>query len=584
MKALSAFLTFFLFLALCPLPSHAKSLSSHNEVTLSSPKMSKTIAEGLAKNVFLDLRNINVIDVLKFLATQGNLNIVTSKNVQGRSTLLLRSVSIRDALDIILLSNQLAVEIKGDIIYVMTEDEYTQLYGQTYSDKRKISTRKLTYVKPAYAVTALQAVQSTVGKVIVNEDTGSVIMIDTPEKLMQMNSLLNEIETKPQTQVVGLQYAKAKDVEAQLKPEIDGKGVGTIYADDRSNQIVVSSYPDRLKEILPVVKALDKQTKAVLIEARILQLTLNPKYDQGIDWEKTFQRFAGRYLQDMDLRGSFPIAESISTATDIGTWGKLGFGNVDATKFALELKTLKEVSDTKTLANPRLMILNREQAKLNIGDTIPYVITTSTGTGNNVSVSEDIKFIDVGLILVVTPTINDNGYITMSIRPEISSQTGTLETPTNNLIPIVNKTFIESTVIVKDGITVILGGLRRDEVSEIKQGFPYLMDIPYLGNLFKSRNEAMTRTEIVILLTPHIITGDKDIVDSRLAINTGASPALNSSGNVAFNPFNAANINTAGLSGASVAAVETGRKIEPFLEPDPLTANARAIEPKQRTS
>ena len=85
---------------------------------------------GLNKTIFLDLRDINVVDVLKFLAIEGNLNIVTSKNVQGRSTLLLNNVLIRDALDIIVLSNQLAYDVRNNIIYVMTEEEYFQLYGK----------------------------------------------------------------------------------------------------------------------------------------------------------------------------------------------------------------------------------------------------------------------------------------------------------------------------------------------------------------------------------------------------------------------------------------------------------------------
>src|SRR3989338_659437 len=123
---------------------------------------SERLEAGLNKSIFLDLRDINVVDILKFLALQGDLNIVTSKNVQGRSTLVLRNVKIKDALDIIVVSNQLAYEIKNDIIYIMPEEEYLTVYGKNYNDKRKIATRTLTYAKPAYAITALQAVQSSV--------------------------------------------------------------------------------------------------------------------------------------------------------------------------------------------------------------------------------------------------------------------------------------------------------------------------------------------------------------------------------------------------------------------------------------
>lgn len=495
--------------------------SSPHQISLAQtvPFVEGQSREGLNKEIFLDLRDINVVDILKFLAIQGNLNIVTSKNVQGRSTLVLRNVRIQDALDIIVISNQLAYEIKNNIIYVMTEDEYVQLYGKNYNDKRRIMTANLSYAKPNYVATVFQSIQSAIGKVLVDEATGNVLAIDIPEKLEEMQMLLNDMERKLDTQVVSLQYADAKEVEAQLKLQLDANAVGNVFADERSNQIVVSAYPGRLNEVLDLIKVLDKPTLGVLLEVRILQLAINPKYDWGIDWEKAFQKEKNNTaLRNLDFRGSFPIDANVSSPANIGSVGKIAVGELSADDFAFEVRALKSVTNSKVLANPRLMVLNKEEARINIGDRIPYVITTTTGTGNNTSVSEEIKFIDVGLSLLVTPVINDDGYITMKIRPEISSQTGTLVTPTNNQIPVVNTTFVESTVIVKDGVSVILGGLRRDDFTETNRGFPFLMDVPILGNLFKSRDESAMKSEIVIFMTPKIITGGKEIVDHPIDI------------------------------------------------------------------
>ena len=538
---------------------------------LSPPLNAQMVRDRLAKSIFLDLRDINVVDVFKFLAVQGSLNIVTSKNVQGRSTLVLKNVTIGDALDIIVISNELAYEIKGGIIFIMTEDEYNQIYGKSYNDKRKVLTRTLEYVKPSYVVTALQAVQSALGKIIVDEDSGTVVMIDTKEKLLQMNALLDQLEKGLDTKVFELQHATAKEIETQMKPYIDGKGVGSIFGDSRSNQLVVSAYPERMKQILPLLNALDKKNKAVLIEVRILQLTLNPHFDSGINWERLFKRWS-----DLDLQSSFPIDTNISSADDIGTVGKLAVGVLDDENFEIEIKAMKEIQNSKTLANPRLMIMNREEAKINIGDRIPYVITTSTGSGNNVSVSEDIRFIDTGVILSVTPVISDNGFITMKIRPEISSQTGTLVTPTNNQIPIVNKTYVQSSVIVKDGVTIVLGGLRRDDFTEGNRGVPYMADIPVLGHLFKSRNESLSKTEIVILITPHIVDGDKDVVDQPLEIKSD----LDTRGRLRANVFDPARIKAPSVELASGKAPEDrGWKI-PFF---PFFSKDKAVKPGTET-
>lgn len=470
---------------------------------------------GLSKTIFLDLRDINVVDVIKFLASEGSINIVTSKNVQGRATLLLHQVSIRDALDIIVLSNQLAYETKNGIIYVMTEEEYLQLYGKNFNDQREILIRMLQYAKPDYVVSALQSIISSVGKVIIDEDSGTIVMIDTRQKLEEMDALVDQLERKVETRVVTLQYADATEVATALKAKLEGRKVGTIDADPRTNQLMVNAYPGRMQEILPMIDQLDRKTKVVMVNARILQVTINPKFDYGIDWRKALVKEDTWYSRSLKMIGSFPIDSQLSTA---GTVGIFQLGDQDDEDFVAEIKNLKQVSKTNVLATPRLMIINRQEAKINIGDTIPYVVTTTTGTGNNVSISEEIKFINVGISLAVTPIINDDGYITMRIRPEISSRTGTLTTPAKAQIPLVNTTFIESSVMVKDGVTIILGGLRRRDLSEDTKGVPYAMDIPILGHLFKNRKESAQNTEIVIFLTPKIISGAVNETGMPLAI------------------------------------------------------------------
>jgi len=256
----------------------------------------------------------------------------------------------------------------------------------------------------------------------------------------------------------------------------------------------------------------------VLIEARILQLTINPQFDYGIDWGAFFSTSGNGTIGDIDLRGAFPIDSVISSAANLNTVGRLMIGTVGSDDYALELKALKQIQKTNLLASPRLMVLDRQEATIDIGDTIPYVVTTTTGTGNNVSISEEIKFVAVGLSLVVTPIIHDDGFITMKISPKISSQTGTLTTPAGASIPIVNASSMESTVVVKDGVTVILGGLRRDDYSQDDQGLPYLSDVPILGHLFKRRENDVRKTEIVVFITPKIVTGGKNVTGEPLGI------------------------------------------------------------------
>jgi len=473
------------------------------------------LQERIIRKITLDVRDMNIIDVIKFLAMKGDFNVITSKSVEGRVTLLLKSVSIRDALDIILISNALAYQIQNEIIHVMSETEYEEAYGRKFNDRSIVKTIHLTYSKPTYVLSTLESIKSSLGKVVIDEDTGTVVMIDTPEAIKRMEEALSSIEKPMETFVYGLQYAKAEVLVEKLKARIDANAVGSITADERSNQVVIRALPSRAKEVLDIIKQLDTKTKEVLVEAQIVQIVINPKFDMGIDWSLDFKDSSDKEIKKLSFQNVY-LDESALTSNDdlYSKFGKIAIGQVGAGHFITSLRALKQVSDTKILSNPRLLVTNNEEAKIHVGDTIPYIISTTSGTGDNAITSEDVRFVDVGLQLIVSATINDEGYITMKLRPEISTVTSYV-TSKGGGIPQVNKTEVETNVVVKDGTTIIMGGLKKDEKSKVRKGFPFLMDIPFLGAMFGSTNDTVSKTEIVIFITPHIVDGGEHYLDDK---------------------------------------------------------------------
>lgn len=157
-------------------------------------KAPKTIEEGMVKKISLDLRGMDILDTIKFLSMKGNLNIVTSKNVAGRITLFLKDVSIADTLEVILLTNKLASVTKNNIITIMTEAEYGELYGEKFIDKRELKTLKLDYAKPSGVGVALESIKSTIGKIIMDDATGTMILIDTPDKIAEMEDMAHKLD------------------------------------------------------------------------------------------------------------------------------------------------------------------------------------------------------------------------------------------------------------------------------------------------------------------------------------------------------------------------------------------------------
>lgn len=475
-------------------------------IILTEPK--ESFEERMARKITLDVRDMNIVDVIKFLAQKGEFNVVVSPAVDGRTTVLLHSVAIKDALDIVVISNKLAYHYENNIVQIMTGAEYAAIHGKQFSDKTQVSIIRLQYAKPSYVLAALDNMKSNVGKIIIDEDTGSVVLVDTPQSIEVMKKAIEDIEKPLDTLVFDLKYARADVVAEKLRTRIDAKAVGSITADERSNQILVRVFPGRRDEVQKIIRSLDEPTKEVLIEARVLQIILKPNYDVGTDWSSQIARNGKEKLSFSNISMN-DTASGFSSDTLAKSFGRIAVGNINADDFALSIRALQSVSDTKILSSPQILVTNNEEAKIHIGDTVPYIVSTTVGTANPVT-SEEVRFVDVGLKLNVTPTINDDGMVTMRLRPEISSVVALVESREGPGIPQVNKTEIETSVMVQDGQTVVLAGLRKEDKTHTKKGIPMLMDIPYLGKAFSRTADSITSTEIVILITPHVVKGHDD--------------------------------------------------------------------------
>lgn len=501
-------------------------------------------AGGITGRVSLDLRNMDIVDALKFLSLKAGLNIVPTKNVTGRVTLTVENAPIKDVFDIILRSNRLAYDKKGEIYNVMTEEEYRSLYGKNFSDTRQVKVFRLRYAIPEQAFNLLDAIKSDIGRLLVDVESGTVLLMDTPEKIKEAMEALEAMEQKSTVKIFNLKYAKAKDVEETLKSQLDMKNLGYIKADGRTNQVIVQTLPERMKNIERLIKGLDKKTKGVLIDTKILKIALTNDITGGIEWEGLFSvarqhgglTYIGSYpfsviqssteaaagwtsrydflknTMDGDV-GAYPFSgttSNFSASTKITPGERMHIGMVDGKRdFDILFRFLQTYGKTKIISNPTLMVIDNQEAKIHVGERRAYVTTTTTTGASTTTIAEEVTYVDIGVSLSVTPQINEDGYVTMTVKPEISSVIGNVETSEGNLIPIIDTSTAETTVIAKDGSTIIIGGLGREEKVVSEENFPYLSKIPLLGFLFSSKTHTLRRTELMILLTPIIVEGDR---------------------------------------------------------------------------
>lgn len=462
----------------------------------------------LLRKTSLDLRDINVADAIRYLSDKAEMNVAVGKDVNGRVTLSLKNVTIRDALDIILLSNSLAAELRGEILYVMPSAEYEALHGEKWSDPRQAKIFKLEYARPSDVMAVLNTLKSKVGSVMADNESGTIAIMDTPEKIAQMREAVSSMDKEQVTQVFELKYANAKDVEAILSARLDAKGIGTVKADERYNQVIITALPRKMEEAEKIINELDKKTRQVLIEAKIVKVTLSPDFEMGINWEYLMNEGQKNAVQLGDFVMNFPVS---STVTSFGKFRLMASNLPNEDSYDATLKLLKTVGDTKLLSSPRITAINNQEAKILVGTREAYVTNTVTQGQTTTTTAENVTFLDVGVQLAVIPVINEDGYVTMKIKPEVSSVARYLITPEKNEIPIVDTTTAETKVMVKDGTTIIIGGLIKDETVRTTKKVPFLGDIPLFGLAFRQVKEEKEKTELVVFLTPHIVSGDKDM-------------------------------------------------------------------------
>lgn len=445
----------------------------------------------------LELKDMDIGDVLKLISKKSGLNIVSGRDVVGKVTIYLKNVDVRDALRIILESNNLAYVEQNNIIKVISGAEYEKMYGYKFGQNLTTKIVVLRYVKTPEVVTVLDQIKSQSGKISSDSVSNTVILVDRPDKVILMEDMIQRMDIPVVTRTFEIRYSKTEEVAKKIENFLS-KNVGKVEFDARSNKVLVTDTEKKIAQIEKMIQAFDTKHQEVLIEAKIVQVNLNDQYKLGVDWEAIVSDF-----HSLDLASQFSILSSADKR------GKLSIGTLSTDDYKVLIEALQTVGDTNILSNPRITVINNEEAKILVGSSEPYVTTQTTTTSSGPSTTaETVNFIEVGVKLYVTPTIHGDGYVTMKIRPEVSARTDYLTTSTNNKIPIVETSQAETTVMVKDSVTIVIGGLIKEQDSRTINKVPFLGDIPFLGTVFRNEDREKTKTEIIIFLTPTIVTGD----------------------------------------------------------------------------
>lgn len=441
------------------------------------------------ENGVVDLRvnGEEVTAVLEMLSLQAQKNIIPYKNVSGRVFANLYGVTFYEALDALLHANGFGYVERGNFIYVYTLEDLQKLEKE--ARQRTWRVIRLNYLS---AVDAAAFAQPLLSK----------------DSVIKTNSKVGNFPGKSEVPVGGEDYP----------------GESTI---------MVFDFPEQVEQIEKLIKELDTRPAQVLVEATILQTQLDENNAFGVDFALLGNLNFGDFLSiggplkvpdamivnnaskltnpgssDLPIVGAegvpgkaFGLASTPGNTSGPGTL-KLGLYNSNVGVF---VRMLDEVSDTTILSNPKILALNRQPARVLIGQRVGYLNTTSTNTAT----TQTVEFLDTGTQLHFRPFVGNDGTIRLELKPSVS--TAVIRDVRNSAGAVVTvpdeiTNELTTNVIVRDGQTVVLGGLFRESTKTSRRQVPLLGDIPLVGKAFRGQEDEVKRQEIIFLITPSIVS------------------------------------------------------------------------------
>jgi type II secretory pathway component GspD/PulD (secretin) len=413
-------------------------------------------------------KDMTIRDGLRLLAVYCKKNIVPYSQVDGTLTVSrLYNVTFDQALDAVL-GNKFKYEQDGDFVKVYTTEELKKL--------RENPERMVHKVITLYYITADEA-SKLVQPVLSGVAPAKVTMTSAAKKTISAGA--------------GASGSGGSGTGSGLTGSSDG-------GDDMAlnDMIVIFDYPENVERAEAVIREVDSRPRQVLVEATIMSARLTQDMEFGIDWNLLSGVAVTGFPANI-AGGQGTYAETVGFANPESPALRVGFSadNVQALITALEA-----VTDTTVLANPKILAVNKQEGSLLIGRKIGYRSSTTISTGG-VATEGQVEFMQTGTQLVFRPFIGDNGYIRMTIYPKDSI--GELDKTTG--VPNETTTELMTNVVVKDGQTLVIGGLFRDATTVTKSQVPLLGNLPILGALFRGTLDTVQREEVIVLLTPHII-------------------------------------------------------------------------------
>lgn len=466
----------------------------------------KDVKEPKEQTFDVEYDNEDIVFILNQLAKKTGKNIVTDSSVAGTVTISLKKATLDRALQVILKTAGFGYKKIDNIIVISKQENLAKI--SSVSIQKGLGSDTMVVIPINYA--SAEAVKKSVQDIIpdlditIDKRLNAFVISASENEIKSVKSIVAQMDQLPSvstdpntvTRVINLKYAKAKEVQAliskwypQVQPVLDERINGFIIKDNKAN----------IEKVEKFITSVDAPKRQVQLDVKIIDLTESGSKALGVSWNSnasilstTFTEVRNNFVPWQDVNNVNWPPLQLQTYQDIPF---TGFGR-SALSIPMTLNYLVSKGEAKILATPKVVTLSGEKAMIKVGQRYPI-----TYPDPRAGITQ-AEYIDIAILLNVTPQITPDGYIMAEVAPEISD----LATTTlGSQYPETITRSLKTNIIVKEGETIILGGLYRKDYTTSKNKIPLLGNMPFVGEMFKNTSDTSSKDEVVIMITPKLV-------------------------------------------------------------------------------
>jgi general secretion pathway protein D len=520
-----------------------------------TPSLSFSEDKRSSGNIAFNFVDVEIPTVIKFISEISGINFIFDERIKGKITIIAPAkLSIDDSFSLF----TSVLNLKGYTIIESGPKTYKVILSSQAKEEGRISTDEKVLVNEAYitkliptrhikaddAVQFLRSVVSKDGHISAFGPGNLLLVVDSAVNIEKIISILKLIdqpsaqEEQTKINVYFLENADATDLAKVLegilknmqavykaqrdKQKPEAAQTLSITPDKTTNSLIIVAPPSEYENIVQVIKTLDRRRKQVFVEAMIIEASIDKLKELGAKWRASVRHNGepvaiggfgnvgtDTLLSVINGLTGFSVGGMGNfldiPVTSISSSGTISKSNLTAPGFAA-LFSLNDFKDTvNILSTPQILTSDNKEAEIIVGENVPFISKRERDAASANTILSSIERKDVGITLRLTPQITEGDYVKLDIYQEISDLKDATESIITSVGPTTTKRSTKTSVVVKDGRTVVIGGLMQEKDEESVSKMPFLGDIPIMGWFFKSKSISKNKTNLLVFLSPHII-------------------------------------------------------------------------------